>query len=212
MEMWCQGLGRVHTEAWAPVTVNSRYWALAQVGACQKAGTQRSTQTNSHNNVKALDFKILTTNLILKGWKISPLQNQQNHLPRASAHIPAVGNLCCPLCQGSSHVCGVTFHINLVKELWKIWWKIPEGSGRGHDFPADAPVLKRKAWRLNIQTLGKRSRAPLSPTTLVRAATLQLAGGSCPLIYRLFPFPYENVTVHRQGHGLKYLLVNETCI
>ena len=87
------------------------------MGACQKAGTQRSKQTNSHKIVRSLDFKILTTNLILKGWKISTPQTQQNHLPRASAHIPAVGNLCSPLCPGSSHVRGVTFHINLVKEL-----------------------------------------------------------------------------------------------
>ena len=87
------------------------------MGACQKAGTQRSKQTNSHRNVKSLDFIILTTNLILKGWKISTLQIQQNHLPWASAHIPAVGNLCSLLCPGSSHIHGVTFHTNLVKEL-----------------------------------------------------------------------------------------------
>ena len=104
------------------------------------------------------------------------------------------------------------FILTLWRNYYYLWWKIPEGSGRVDGFPADAPVLKQKAWRLNIQTLGKRSWAPSSSTMLVRAATLQPAGGSCPLIYRLFPFPYENVTVHRQGHVLKYLLVNEPCI
>ena len=103
------------------------------------------------------------------------------------------------------------FTITLWRNYYYFWWKIPEGSGKVDDFPANAPVRKQRAWaqhpgpwRMKLDSL------ELHHT--VGASTRQPAGESCPSIYRLFPFPYENVTIHRQGHGLKYLLVNEPCI